>query len=128
VNTFNLPDLRGRVPIHQGFFAGGGGGTFVIGQSAGSESITLISQQLPSHTHQLFAASSGQVQVPASNTLLASTVPSTDHVYGPATAINTQLAAGSISAAGGSQPHENRQPFLAINFIISLFGIYPSRN
>jgi len=125
-NTFALPDLRGRVPIHQG--TGPDGTSFVVGQNAGVELVTLSANQIPSHTHLLAATSSGQQEAPSSSTLPASTVPAIDDVYGPAGTSPTQLASGTICLAGGSQPHENRQPYLGVNFIISLFGIFPSQN
>ena len=116
VTTFNLPDLRSRVPMHQGT-------GFVIGQMAGEENVTLTTGQLPQHTHTAHAdAGTGGQRSPAGNVWAASSA------YAAGGSINTQLAAGALGNAGGSQPHDNMVPFLAINFIISLFGIFPSRN
>ena len=130
-NTFNLPDLRSRVPVHQG--QGQGLSNYVIGQLAGVETVTLLTQQLPSHTHPLKAAASANSSTPA-NTLLA-TEGGTDagavSIYAPfdTTPANmTTLLPASLTVQGGSQPHENLQPFLAINFIIALQGIFPSQN
>ncbi|SDR22919.1 Microcystin-dependent protein [Rhizobiales bacterium GAS191] len=123
--TFNLPDLRGRVPIHQGTFSGD---NFVIGQNGGVETVTLTTQQIPQHNHALFAASSGQQQGPSGSAIPAAVVPATDHIYGPTGSAPTTLVPASIGPAGGNQPHNNIQPFQAINFIISLFGIFPSQN
>jgi microcystin-dependent protein len=116
VNTFALPDLRGRVPIHQG-------SSFVIGQPAGTETVSLTGNQVPLHAH-----------VAAGNATAAATTPvgnfwgGTSPVSGYGTTADSNLNGGSLAAVGGSQPHENRMPFLAVNFIISLFGIFPSRN
>jgi microcystin-dependent protein len=124
-STFALPDLRGRVPIHQGM--GPDGTSFSLAQSGGVETVTLTLNQIPVHAHPLVATSSGQQEAPSSSTLPASTVPAIDYVYGPTGTSPTQLAADVIGAVGGSQPHENRQPFLGVNCIISLFGIFPSQ-
>jgi microcystin-dependent protein len=126
--TFQLPNLQSRVPIHMG--QGPDGTTYQIGEAAGVESVTLNTNQIPSHNHTVNAASTGQQQAPAANTL-PSTVTAASavnpHAYGP---LNTavQLNSGTIGVGGGSQPHENMQPFLVISFIISLFGIFPSQN
>lgn len=131
VTTFNLPDLRSRVPVHQG--QGPGLSSYVIGQTAGSETVTLLTQQLPSHTHTFSAAAAADTNTPA-GTLLASeggTGASQVSIYAPfdTTAANmTTLLPAGITSAGGSQPHENRQPYLAINYIIALEGIFPTQN
>lgn len=117
--TFALPDLRGRVPLHQGT---GVGGTYVLGQAAGTETVTLQPQHLPVHTHALIAstaAASGAT--PAGAVLAATTVASYDS--GAAT---TTMAGTALGAVGGAQPHDNMAPSLAVNYIISMFGIYPS--
>lgn len=126
-NTFALPNLQGRVPLHIGSFSGQ---TFTIGELAGSETITLLTQQLPAHGHTLLATSSGQVQVPANNTspALATSVAAGLQVYGAPAGNTTNFAKTTIQNSGGSLPHENRQPFLTVSFIISLFGIFPSPN
>jgi microcystin-dependent protein len=126
--TFQLPNLQSRVPIHMG--QGPDGTTYQIGEAAGVETVTLTTSQIPSHNHTVNAASTGQQQAPGSNTL-PSTVTAASavnpHAYGP---LNTavQLNSNTIGIGGGSQPHENMQPFLVISFIISLFGIFPSQN
>jgi microcystin-dependent protein len=120
--TFGLPDLRGRVPIHQGQ---GPGITqnYSIGELGGVEEVTLTQQQLPNHTHTLVASSDpGNATTPTGNVLAN---PLNTFPYFPSTA-SLQLNAQSLTPAGGSQPHTNMMPFLAISFIISLFGIYPS--
>jgi microcystin-dependent protein len=121
VNTFNLPNLQGRTPVHQGT---NGSNTYVIGQLGGAENVTVLANQYPAHTHTLSASSntSGGVNNPNGNVLgeLA-------NVYS-ATAPNGTMGSSTLSpAAGGNQPHNNLQPFLAMNWIIALYGIYPSQ-
>lgn len=119
--TFALPDLRGRIPLHMG--QGPGTSSFVIGQQGGVETVTLTVNQLPQHTHPLQAS-----------TNLANTGTPTDKVLGVTAAFDAyiddtplvNMNAASFGSTGGSQPHDNMQPFLCINYIISLFGIFPS--
>lgn len=119
-NTFALPDLRGRVPVHQG--QGQGLSPRTMGELVGTESVTLTTGQLPAHTHPLRASTAAAtVTTPAGALLGATTVAS----YGPGPA-TTPMAAGAIGPAGGAQPHENMAPTLTVNYIISLFGIFPS--
>jgi microcystin-dependent protein len=119
--TFNLPDLQGRIPVHQGT---GAGNTLVIGQLSGSETVTLTTNQIPAHTHTLAASSAGGTQAsPASGLWAASTL---DEFSTEASA--NSMAPSTILSAGGSQPHDNLPPFVVLNFVISLFGIYPSQN
>ncbi|HEU4558965.1 MAG TPA: tail fiber protein [Longimicrobium sp.] len=120
--TFNLPNLASRVPMHMG--TGPDGTTYQIGEMAGTEQETLSTQQIPNHTHALTASLNPSNQSSPSGALLAqSTV--ADMYTGEAP--DVQLAANAVQPTGGSQPHENTQPFLCINFIISLFGIFPSQ-
>ena len=115
--TFQLPDLQGRVPVHQG-------SGFVMGQKAGVETVTLNLNQIPSHSHQSIAATGNgtsnlvQNHSPAANATQV-------YVTGAA---GTPMNANMITPAGGSQPHENMQPYLVMNWVISLFGIFPSKN
>lgn len=121
--TFNLPDLRSRVPIHLG--TGSGLPTYVIGEAGGVESVTLTTQQIPIHSHQLLATSSaGSANSPTGRVTAAP--PSIDLYIEDTPSANA--AGEAIAPAGGSQPHENMQPFLCINYIISLFGIFPQQN
>ena len=115
--TFNLPNLQGRLPVHQG-------NGFTIGEAAGVESVTLTTQQIPIHTHPLLCAASGGT--PNSNPKDSYWAASDINMYG-ATA-NVQMGNPAITSgtSGGSQPHTNFMPYLCINFIISLFGVYPS--
>ena len=115
-NTFALPDLRGRLPIHVG-------GGFQMGQTGGVEQVTINSSQLPAHNHALNASEGGASSPLAANLLVAQTQKSMFR----AGTTTVAMAAASISFAGGAQPHENLQPYLCVNFIISLYGIYPSR-
>jgi microcystin-dependent protein len=124
VQTFALPNLQGRALIHQG--QSGGLSNYAIGQVGGAESIALGAQQLPAHTHPLVGvAASATAPNPGPNVTLAMS-PSGVPIYG--TGPNTSLAPQAITPAGTGQGHENRQPYLAITNIISLFGIFPSQN
>jgi microcystin-dependent protein len=116
-STFALPDLRGRLPIH---FGNG----FTLAETGGVETVTLTVSQIPPHTHPLLATINiGGGSAPANN-VLAQT--STVKVYS-AVAPGSAMGSSSITATGGSQPHDNFQPYLCVDFIISLFGIFPSQ-
>jgi microcystin-dependent protein len=125
-STFALPNLQSRVPLHMG--TGPGLSTYPIGQFGGAESVTLTVQQIPSHTHVMQATNTGQVQKPTANTspAVATSTPPNAHIYGPPPGAATLLGQ-TISAIGGNQPHDNMKPFLVLNFIISLFGVFPSQ-
>jgi len=115
-STFSLPDLRGRLPLHQG-------NGFILAETGGAEEITLTPAQMPVHSHPLLAASSvANDPNPTSNVLGESSAVSLFQSGNPVAAMAPQ----SISMVGGSQPHTNFQPYLCVNFIISLFGIFPS--
>ena len=117
--TFALPDLRGRVPIH---FGGG----FTLGQAAGEQAHTLTINEMPTHQHFLQATSANPtINIPDGTTLLSSSAPN-DFYTGPAGL--TALIPTTVSNFGGSQPHENRQPFLTLSWCIALQGIFPSQN
>ena len=116
-STFALPDLQGRAPVHVG-------SGFVIGQQAGTESVTLSTPQIPVHTHPMVASSDAANQITGAGGVLASPVSLATYF---ASAPDAALNALAVQPAGGNQPHDNMQPYLAINFIISLFGIYPSQ-
>ena len=116
--TFALPDLRGRLPMHQG-------GGFALGQSGGLEEVTLTIGELPAHSHPLVGAGApGAVGIPANAVLASSTGMQPFAVETPSVA----LATNSISTAGSSQTHTNLQPYLCVNFIIALDGIYPPKS
>lgn len=115
-STFALPDLRGRIPLHQG-------NGFILGETGGAETITLTTAMIPNHTHQLMgsrdsgnSSNGGQFLASGQEAL----------VY--ATGVDPTLTAApaSVSPTGGNQPHDNFMPYLCVDFIISLFGIFPS--
>jgi microcystin-dependent protein len=114
--TFGLPDFRGRVPVHVG-------GGFTQGQSGGEEFHTLGSAEMPAHNHPVNGTTSPGTVNTASGNFLANS-----NVSPYRTTANTAFNAAMVSNAGGSQPHENRQPFLVLNFVVALQGIFPSRN
>lgn len=120
--TFALPDLRGRAPIHAG--QGPDLEDYAWGQKGGVEEVTLTSSEMPSHTHafgQTCSSDPGSEESPANNYL----APISPGVYS-ATA-NAQMGGGASSVAGSSQPHENRAPYLAMNYCIAITGLFPSR-
>lgn len=119
--TFALPDLRGRVAVHRG--SGPGLTPRVIGQRSGQENVTLTTNQIPAHQHASASTSPATLGNPA-NHQVADT--DDDHLYNDAD--NAQAAAESQQAQGGTQRHNNMMPFIGINYIIALFGIYPSRS
>jgi microcystin-dependent protein len=115
-NTFALPDLRGRIPVHQG-------SGVILAETGGAEQVTLTANQIPIHSHPLRASTSIASQAGPGGNVPAQT--STFDLY-QSSAATTAMAASSIGSVGGSQPHTNLQPYLCINYIISLFGIFPS--
>ena len=119
-NTFALPDLQSRIPIHMG--TGSSGTNYTMGQNGGVESVTLTTQQIPSHTHPfIVSGDSGSQSNPGG------AVPATGvTIYRAAQPANVPMNANAVTQAGGNQPHDNMQPFLCINYIISLYGVYPS--
>lgn len=131
VQTFALPNLQSRVPIHQG--TGPGLSPYVIGQASGSENVTLLSTQMPTHNHLVGVSNlPGSVADPT-NAVLAqgnsgsgrNAVAVSDYVSTAPTGI---LSPATISMEGGNQPHGNIQPYLCVNFIIALQGVYPPRS
>jgi microcystin-dependent protein len=117
--TFALPDLRGRVPIHKS-------SNYPLGQSIGTEQVVLNSNQLPVHTHQAMGQSApGSSEAPENN--FWSKSPSTNTTFTTSTANLTAMNA-AVSPIGGNQPHDNMMPFVAVSFIISTAGIFPSQN
>jgi microcystin-dependent protein len=116
-STFALPDLRGRIPLH---FGNG----FTLAETGGVEEVTLTVSQVPAHSHPLLATSSlSSATGPAGNVLAESTLFTMFQSGAPTIA----MASGTTSSIGGSQPHNNFQPYLCVNFIISEFGIFPSQ-
>ncbi|WP_027003665.1 phage tail protein [Hugenholtzia roseola] len=131
--TFALPDLRGRVPLSQG--QGPGLPNIQLGEMGGQATVTLITPQIPAHTHTLQAANGAATTSTPQNGLLATWNGTEDsegtnvtgHSFVTGATPTTTLAPTSIGSAGGSQPHNNMQPYLGLNYIICLEGIYPSR-
>jgi microcystin-dependent protein len=129
--TFNLPNLAGRIPIHQG--TGPGLSNYVIGQSGGVEDVTLTTQQIPSHLHVPTTNTAGaNSPAPTANTILADETTLNQPAGGNAFAYlapgGTQVTMPPTTVAntGGSQPHNNIQPVIVVTWIISLFGVFPS--
>jgi len=116
--TFNLPDLQGRVPMHQG-------NSHVIGEQGGVESVTLTTNQIPIHNHAVVVSKDQGTQSAPSGKILASN--QSVLLYRPGIGTAT-FDPSAVSISGGSQPHDNMQPYLVINYIISLFGLYPTQN
>jgi len=114
--TFALPNLRGRVPIHMG-------NGHTLGEAAGSTSVTVNIQQLPTHIHALQATNNNGAVGNPTGAFLGGV----NNMYLDPTSLTT-MAPGSVSSVGGSQPHNNMMPYLTLNFIIALQGIFPSRN
>lgn len=128
--TFALPDLCGRVPIHMGT-------NYVIGQKGGTESETIINQTMPSHSHNVTGKISipvrgdsvGHLASPINNAIAVSPNKKFFSKTASATGVMAPLDLGNstVMTSGGSQPHENMQPFIAVNYIISLYGVFPSQ-
>jgi microcystin-dependent protein len=116
-STFALPDLRGRVPLH---FGSG----MTLAETGGAETVTLTTSQIPAHSHPAIATNNAQTgSIP--NGALLSNGP---NIYTLGTTPNQTMSSSSITSTGGSQPHSNFQPYLCVDFIISLFGIFPSQS
>jgi microcystin-dependent protein len=118
IQTFALPNMQGRTPISMG-------NGFTIGQVAGEESHTLLAAETPAHSHTVNANSgTATTNAPGGNYLAATTA----GFYAAAAQASGTLNSQSVTTSGGSQPHENRQPYLVMNWVIALAGIFPSRN
>ena len=132
VTTFALPNLQGQIPMHWG--NGPGGFNTTIGQAQGTTSVTLTTNQIPIHTHPWTAVTvpaGGVVErtaVPDSTCYLSTSQPPNGVYQKTPATVTAAFSPKAISPSGGSQPHENMQPFLVLNFCIALFGIFPSQN
>lgn len=115
-DTFALPDLRGRLPLHMS-------NGFILAETGGVEEVTLTVSQIPAHSHSLLASTSAGTNTSPVINVLAESVVINPYIEDQA---NSNMNPDAVSAVGGSQPHTNFQPYLCINFIISLFGIFPS--
>jgi microcystin-dependent protein len=114
-STFALPDLRGRIPIHQG-------NGFILAETGGVETVTLTVSQIPAHSHPMLASTNFGNTAQPNNLILGAS--STFDLYIDSPASNAMAPA--VGPTGGSQPHDNFQPYLCVDFIISLFGLFPS--
>jgi microcystin-dependent protein len=116
--NFALPDLRGRVPVGAG--QAPGGSSYALGAAGGQETVKLTSGQLPAHAHPVRASSGGSTTPNPANSF-----PAAGGAY--AASQNAKMAATMVGRTGSGQPHDNRQPYLSLNYIIALQGIYPSQ-
>lgn len=116
-STFSLPDLRGRLPLHFG-------NSFILAETGGAEEITLTVNQIAAHSHPLLGSSANATASNPQNNVYA--VPGGFNLYIQSDDSNNSMNVGTVSPVGGSQPHTNFMPYLCVNFIISLFGIFPS--
>ena len=122
-SNFALPNMQGNVPMHPG--QGPGLSLHDLGETGGSESVTLLESEIPSHSHQMRAATDpADLQDPSSARVLTRSAPGFAYIAGNP---NTTLADQAIAPAGGDQPHNNMQPYLTLNFCIALQGVYPPR-
>jgi microcystin-dependent protein len=118
--TFALPDLRGRIPLHQG-------NGFILAETGGAEDITLTVSQIPAHSHAALGTSQEGNQAKPGGGTWATAAMETPYADANANPSMVNMRAGTISNTGGNQPHTNFQPYLCVSFIISLFGIFPSQ-
>lgn len=115
-STFALPNMQSRIPLHQG-------NGYILAETGGAEDITLTVNQIPAHSHPTVAAAASGTSASPQGNVLASWA---DTPYAPLPGTPVALAPTAVVAAGGSQPHTNMPPYTAVNFIISLYGIFPS--
>lgn len=115
-STFALPDMRGRLPVHQG-------NGFILAETGGVEEITLTVSQIPAHSHPMLASGS-VANTPNPGNNLAGVASQVNTFFGDIP--NTNMSTAAVGSVGGSQPHTNFQPYLCVDFIISMFGIFPS--
>ena len=115
-STFALPDLRGRIPLHQG-------NGFTLAETGGAETITLTVSQIPAHSHPMLASNDIPTQTSPQNNMTGQAANKIYRLGNPTVSLNP----ASMGSTGGSQPHNNFQPYLCVDFIISLFGIFPSQ-
>ena len=120
VQTFGLPNLQGRVPLYTD------NSSFPLGAASGTNSVTVLTSEMPAHTHTLLATQTAATTTEATSQSLAIASDALGNVYS-ATQPSTVMAPQAIGPTGGSQPHTNMQPYLSLNFCIAMVGIYPSR-
>lgn len=127
--SFALPDIRSRSPIHKGSPSGDGGLSWVLGQRSGEETHTLTTGEMPNHTHKLMGTSAAANTDSPTGARYANTNDTGLKPYGvSSTANQTSLSPYALSSVGGSQPHENMQPYTTLNYCIAIMGLFPSRN
>ncbi|RDS81536.1 phage tail protein [Dyella psychrodurans] len=132
ITTFAIPNLSGRVPMHQG--RGGGRPLYVIGQIGGDETVTLNTTQIPAHTHPVYATTNAASSGTPGNTVMPGALTNTDTMYATDLTGATQLALQSSTVASApaspnaNLPHDNTMPTLTVSYCISLVGIYPSQS
>jgi microcystin-dependent protein len=125
IRTFALPELRGRTPIHRGRWRDR---NFTLGEKSGTESVTLTAAEIPAHTHEVRAVSTpGDERSPQGALFGAEVEPDLPYSWPGADSI-TSLRSGTVADSDGGQQHENMQPYLTVNFLIALAGIFPNRN
>lgn len=123
-SNFALPDLQGRAPMHPG--QGPGLSLHDLGETGGSDTVTLLESEIPSHPHTLRASSDdGDLKAPTSNRVLARSI--SGSAYQSSNAGLQPMAAEALAPAGGDQPHNNMQPYLTLNFCIAMQGVFPPR-
>ncbi len=120
-STYALPDLQGRVPLH---FGTGGGGSYVLGQRAGSETVTLITQEMGAHGHPFMVGVGGGGVTTSDDPNAKNLASGVQQAFTPTLVPATTGITNTLT--GGNQPHENMAPFLAVTFLISLYGVFPS--
>ncbi len=125
-STFGLPDMRGRVPVHQGRAVTGT--TYTLGQPAGTETVTLTSNQMPMHTHFMLASTVAGTSSSPANSVTATAAGVTLYAHSGDGSSPYALPPTTIGFDGGNQPHDNMGPSLALNYCISMFGIFPTQN
>ncbi len=124
--TFGLPDLRGRIPLHQG--TGPGLSPRNLGSRGGEERVTLTTNQMPNHFHYVNANNAPGDQANPAGHVLAQPTQGSNRLYDDVEPVDNKLNSAAIGDSGGSLPHQNIMPFQCVNYIIALVGIYPSRN
>jgi microcystin-dependent protein len=125
-SNFALPNMQGNAPMH--FGQGIGLSPRQIGELGGETSVTLLSQQMPSHAHTAQASAASNSAAPGPSTVFGGGGRGKPPAYGPATPPSAALSASAVGTAGGNQPHNNVPPYLTLNFIIALQGVYPARS
>jgi microcystin-dependent protein len=127
VNTFAIPDLQGRVPIHQG--TGQGLTPRVMGQLSGTEQVTLNAQQMPMHTHAMFATTNGASTTAPGTGVMPGALTGSDTMYASdlTGATSFTMANNAVTPQGGSQPHDNTMPTLTVSYCIATAGVFPTQ-